>query len=49
MSQIIQQLNVAVPNVQKVFQNAFMSGMHAMFWPLNVMAVVALYNLTNEK
>lgn len=43
MPLIIQQLNFVHRDVQKIFKNAFMSGMHAMYWPLGILAVMALF------
>lgn len=42
MNQIIQQLHLTQPNIQDIFKNAFMSGLHMMYMPLLALSVMAL-------
>ncbi len=45
MNQVIQQLNITQPGIQDTFEQAFMAGMHTMYLPLIMLAVMAFVAL----
>ena len=43
MNQILQKLNLTTPVAETLFRNAFMIGMHAMYWPLIILSGIAFF------
>lgn len=49
INQVIQQLNPSYPITEEVFKNAFVTGMHLMYWPIVFLVIIAFITLKGIK
>lgn len=45
LNSVSQQLNSILPTAKHVLENAFIAGMHAMYWPLILLAVISFFSI----